>query len=109
MINLPPITGAVKGKLIIPTVISTRPYHLLEAFIIKYASMCDASGKPVSFVFNEFVSTPFSNCSSYDKDPQALRQELCFRVGSADEYFQAIDQWAINYIALHSERLLKRN
>ena len=57
-------------------------------------------------VFEEQVECPF-NPGSYDKDDQALRQNIVFRLNDELEKFcSELDSWAVEYMESNSERLL---
>jgi len=55
------------------------------------------------------MSAPFGP-SSFDKDPNARRQNLDLVLAdpAVREQVSAIDAWAVEYIAKHSERILKK-
>jgi hypothetical protein len=63
----------------------------------------------VGSVFAEPTKAPVGP-SNFDKDASAARQNLESRVtGEAASYFRGLDDWAVDYIAAHSERLFKKH
>ena len=91
--------------------VNAMDLHLKELTIsargVKSAAVVNAKGDAVSYTFDDFTMTPFGP-SSFDKDPQATRQQLDVRLGSAEPFFQNLDNWAIAYISEHSERLFRK-
>ena len=62
-----------------------------------------------SYTFAEPTRCPFGP-SNFDKDPAASRQNLDIRVsGGAAEFFEGLDDWAVDYLCAHSERLFKKS
>ena len=58
---------------------------------------------------NEFMRVPFEP-STFDKDPKATRLNLILETTpQVQEAFQQFDEWLIQYIAEHSERILKKS
>ena len=73
----------------------------------KMAPLSDA-GEKCFYTFAEATKAPFGP-SNFDKDASAPRQNLEVRVtGEAASYFRGLDEWALDYIAAHSERLFKK-
>ena len=67
-----------------------------------------AMGDKVFYTFPESTKAPFGP-SNFDKDAAAPRQNLEVRVtGEAASYFRGLDEWAVDYICAHSERLFKK-
>ena len=68
-----------------------------------------ADHKPVSFQLGNALRTKFG-ATSFDKGVDAPRRSLDFEITDDDilARLREIDLWAINYIAEHSERLLKK-
>ena len=67
-----------------------------------------AGGEKCLYTFPEPTKAPFGP-SNFDKDASAARQNLEIRVtGEAASYFRGLDEWAVDYIAAHSERLFKK-
>jgi hypothetical protein len=61
------------------------------------------------YTFKAPTRCPFGP-SNFDKDPNATRMNLDFRVaGDAAAYFDGLDAWAFDYLCAHSERLFKKN
>ena len=57
---------------------------------------------------NEFMRVPFEP-STFDKDPQATRLNLVLEcTPQVQEAFQHFDEWLTEYLAEHSERILKK-
>jgi len=55
------------------------------------------------------VRTPFGP-TNFDRDAAAARQTLDIRCDEAvSGFFQALDEWAVEYISAHSERLFKKS
>ena len=62
---------------------------------------------PVQVVATCMVKSPFEP-GNFDKTWSA-RQTLQLRCGAdVEDYFKGLDEWAIDYIAEHAERLLKK-
>ena len=60
------------------------------------------------YVAPEYCAVPFPP-SNFDKDPAATRLNLELRAPPTIEaYFESLDAWMIDYLTIHSERLLKR-
>ena len=73
----------------------------------KMAPLSDA-GEKCFYTFAEATKAPFGP-SNFDKDASAPRQNLEVRVtGDAASYFRGLDEWAVEYICAHSERLFKK-
>jgi len=54
------------------------------------------------------LTAPFGP-SSFDKDPAATRMSFDIRCPEeAQDFFQNLDAWAVEYLAEHSERLFKK-
>ena len=58
-----------------------------------------------SHVFEQPVECVFQP-GSYDRDDAALRQNVVFRpTQEMEQFFDELDQWAVDYLTEHSERL----
>ncbi len=91
--------------------INTANISLRDVFTTKHgakiASFRDGENDLV-YQPNEFLRVPFEP-STWDKDPTSLRLNLVLETTpQMVEEFQKFDNWLINYIAEHSERLLKK-
>ena len=78
----------------------------------KRCPLTTANGEDVFFKSaGELLVAPFGP-SSFDKDPEARRQGLDMRTaerpGELEKCFQELDEWAIQYLSEHSERILKK-
>ena len=74
----------------------------------KMAMLTDGAGR-CNYTFAEPTRCPFGP-SNFDKDPAATRQNLDIRVsGEAAEFFEGLDDWAVDYLCAHSERLFKKS
>jgi hypothetical protein len=72
----------------------------------KMVPLTDA-GERCFYTFPEATRCCFGP-DKFDKDASAPRQNLQIRVsGEAAEYFRGLDDWAVDYISEHSERLVK--
>ena len=91
--------------------VNTMDLHLKELAVsargVKSAAVVNNNGEAFSYTFDEYTMTPFGP-STFDKDPQATRQQLDVRLGSAEPFFENLDNWAIAYISEHSERIFKK-
>ena len=73
----------------------------------KMALLTDG-GERLYYTFPQATRAPFGP-SNFDKDPHATRLNLEIRVTEdAADWFQQLDEWAIEYICAHSERLFKK-
>ena len=77
----------------------------------KGAKTCLLSHSGARFYYTapEPTRSPFGP-NNFDKDPAATRQNLELRCTKhMEEYFSAVDSWAIEYLTAHSERIFKKS
>lgn len=57
------------------------------------------------------LRAPFGGPSNFDKDKDAPRQNLELRCSdeAVAAFFKGLDEWAVEYICAHSQRLFKKN
>jgi hypothetical protein len=66
------------------------------------------SGARFHYTTPESTRAPFGP-SNFDKDPAATRQNLELRcTTSMAHFFRALDEWAVEYISAHSQRIWKK-
>ena len=87
-------------------------WHVEDVFVTsKGAKICRITNGGAACIWKPApaMSAPFGP-SSFDKDANARRQNLDVVLADETVHKQvtAIDEWAVDYIALHSDRLLKR-
>jgi hypothetical protein len=74
----------------------------------KMAPLTDAGGR-CFHTFTEATKAP-SGSTNFDNHASVLCQNVDIRVpGEAASYFRGLDDWAVDYIAAHSERLFKKH
>ena len=57
------------------------------------------------------LRAPFGGPSNFDKDKEAPRQNLELRCAEEEvaAFFKGLDEWAVEYISAHSQRLFKKS
>jgi hypothetical protein len=76
----------------------------------KGAKTCQLSvdGRPMHRSSGGFCTAPFGP-SNFEKDALATRQNLELRIPpELETYFDELDQWMLQYLEKHSERIFKR-
>ena len=76
----------------------------------KGAKTCQLAvdGRPMHRSSGGFCTAPFGP-SNFEKDALATRQNLELRIPKdLETYFDEVDQWMLNYLETHSERIFKR-
>ena len=67
-----------------------------------------SSGGERFYYTTDVTRAPFGH-SSFERDPTATRQNLELRAtNSVEQFFKKLDEWAIEYITAHSQRLFKK-
>lgn len=75
----------------------------------KYARLTGSDGNPIKWVLPCKVVAPFGP-SCFDKDPDATRLNLDLRADNDAliASIKKIEEWVVDYLAQHAERLFKR-
>jgi len=98
-------------KIISMASIDTANVSLRDVFVTRHgakiAGIKDGEGELI-YQPNVFLRVPFEP-STFDKDPNATRLNLILETTpQVQEAFQQFDEWLIQYLAEHSERILKK-
>ena len=71
-------------------------------------ALLTCGGERFHYTTPEPTRAPFGP-SNFDKDPSAPRQSLQLRAtGETANFLRGLDEWAVEYICAHSERLFKK-
>ena len=87
-------------------------WHLAETAVSakgQKSCLLTANHQPVRFQLGSGLRTRFG-ASTFEKNVDAARRSLDFDLDDADALakLREIDDWALDYITTHSERLLKK-
>ena len=87
-------------------------WHLAETAVSakgQKSCLLTANHQPVRFQLGSGLRTRFG-ASTFEKNVDAVRRSLDFDIDDADTLakLREIDDWALDYITTHSERLLKK-
>ena len=87
-------------------------WHLAETAVSakgQKSCLLTANHQPVRFQLGSGLRTRFG-ASTFEKNVDAVRRSLDFDIENADTLakLREIDDWALDYITTHSERLLKK-